>query len=35
MATPHLAGLLLAGSVRSGGAVSGDPAAPADTIGIH
>ena len=35
MATPHLAGLLLAGAVRSGGAVSGDPAAPADTIGIH
>ena len=35
MATPHLAGLLLAGAVRSGGTVSGDPAAPADTIGIH
>ena len=35
MATPHLAGLLLAGAVRSGGVVSGDPAAPADTIGIH
>jgi subtilisin family serine protease len=34
MATPHLAGLLLAGAVRSGGAVTGDPAAPADTIGI-
>jgi subtilisin family serine protease len=35
MATPHLAGLLLAGPVRSGGTVIGDPAAPADTIGIH
>jgi subtilisin family serine protease len=35
MATPHLAGLLLAGAVRSGGSVSGDPAAPADTIGVH
>jgi subtilisin family serine protease len=35
MATPHLAGLLLAGAVRGGGTVIGDPAAPADTIGIH
>ena len=35
MATPHLSGLLLAGAVRSGGTVNGDPAAPADTIGIH
>ena len=35
MATPHLAGLLLAGAVRSGGTVIGDPAAPADTIGVH
>lgn len=34
MATPHLAGLLLTGAVRSGGVVSGDPAAPADTIGV-
>ena len=34
MATPHLAGLMLAGTVRSGGVVSGDPAAPADTIGV-
>ena len=25
MATPHLAGILLAGAVRNGGAVSGDP----------
>ena len=35
MATPHLAGLLLAGSVRSGGAVKGDPDGNPDTIGIH
>ena len=35
MATPHLARLLLAGAVRSGGTVSGDPAGPADTIGVH
>ncbi|MBH0112522.1 S8 family serine peptidase [Novosphingobium sp. YJ-S2-02] len=35
MAAPHLAGILLLGSVRSGGTVSGDPAGPADTIGIH
>jgi subtilisin family serine protease len=35
MAAPHLAGLLLAGAVRSGGVVNGDPAAPADTIGVH
>jgi subtilisin family serine protease len=35
MATPHLAGLLLAGAVQNGGTVSGDPAAPADTIGVH
>lgn len=35
MATPHLAGLLLAGSVRTGGTVAGDPAAPADVIGVH
>lgn len=34
MATPHLAGLLLAGAVRGGGTVAGDPAAPADVIGI-
>lgn len=34
MATPHLAGLLLAGAVRSGGTVSGDPASPADVIGV-
>jgi subtilisin family serine protease len=35
MATPHLAGLVLQKSIRSGGTVSGDPAAPADTIGIR
>jgi subtilisin family serine protease len=35
MATPHLAGLLLAGPVLIGGTVSGDPAAPADPIGVH
>jgi hypothetical protein len=35
MATPHLAGLLLAGNVANGGSVIGDPAAPADTIGVH
>jgi len=35
MATPHLAGLLLLGDVRSGGTVNGDPSAPADTIGVH
>jgi hypothetical protein len=35
MATPHLAGLLLAGAVNIGGFVSGDPAAPADPIGVH
>jgi subtilisin family serine protease len=35
MATPHLAGLLLAGNVQNGGTVNGDPAAPADTIGVH
>ncbi len=34
MATPHLAGLMLAGAVRSGGTVTGDPSAPADTIGV-
>jgi subtilisin family serine protease len=34
MATPHLAGLLLTGAVRNGGTVAGDPAAPADVIGV-
>ncbi|MGE0020247.1 MAG: S8 family serine peptidase [Draconibacterium sp.] len=35
MAAPHAAGLLLLGSIRSGGTVSGDPDGTADTIGIH
>jgi hypothetical protein len=34
MATPHLAGLLLSGRVRSGGTVAGYPAAPGDMIGV-
>jgi subtilisin family serine protease len=34
MATPHLAGLLLAGAVRSGGLVNGDPDGNRDTIGV-
>lgn len=36
MATPHLAGILLARATpASGGTVTGDPAAPADTIGTR
>lgn len=35
MATPHLAGILLAGQVRSGGTVAGDPDGNPDTIGVH
>jgi subtilisin family serine protease len=35
MATPHLAGLLLIGAVRSGGTVSGDPDGNPDVIGVH
>ena len=35
MATPHIAGLLLLGAIHNGGTVSGDPAAPADTIAVH
>lgn len=35
MATPHLAGLLLAGAVRSGGNVAGDPDGNPDIIGVH
>ena len=35
MASPHMAGLLLLGTVRSGGAVTGDPDGNADTIGIR
>ncbi|WP_118855919.1 S8 family serine peptidase [Sphingomonas mesophila] len=34
MATPHLAGLLLLGSVRNGGVVSGDPDGNPDIIGV-
>ena len=34
MATPHLAGLLLAGAVRSGGSVAGDPDGKPDVIGV-
>ena len=34
MAAPHLAGILLAGGVRSGGAVIGDPDGNPDTIGV-
>lgn len=35
MATPHLAGLLLAGAVRIGGYVTGDKDGSADPIGVH
>ncbi len=35
MASPHMAGLLLLGSIRSGGTVTGDPDGNADTIGVH
>jgi subtilisin family serine protease len=35
MATPHLAGLLLAGAVRNGGAVIGDPDGNPDPIGVR
>lgn len=34
MASPHMAGLLLLGSPRSGGTVNGDPDGNPDTIGI-
>lgn len=34
MATPHLAGLLLAGAVRAGGNVAGDPDGNPDVIGV-
>jgi hypothetical protein len=33
-ATPHLAGLLLTGAVRSGGTVVGDPTASAEVISV-
>lgn len=35
MATPHLAGLLLLGAVRSGGTAVNDPDGSADTIGVR
>lgn len=35
MATPHAAGLLLLGSIKNGGTVSGDPDGHPDTIGVH
>ncbi|TMM48896.1 S8 family serine peptidase [Qipengyuania marisflavi] len=35
MAAPHMAGLLLLGTPRSGGTVKGDPDGNADTIGIN
>jgi len=35
MAAPHMAGLLLLGSIRSGGYVTGDPDGKADIIAIH
>lgn len=35
MATPHLAGILLAGLVRSGGTITGDRDSTPDTIGVH
>jgi len=34
MAAPHLAGILIAGAVHSGGTVKGDPDGNADTIGV-
>ena len=35
MATPHLAGLLLIGTVKNGGAVIGDPDTFKEQIGVH
>jgi len=35
MASPHMAGLLLLGTPRSGGTVNGDPDGNSDTIGIN
>ena len=35
MAAPHLAGILLIGSVRGDGTVTGDPDSTDDTIGVH
>lgn len=35
MATPHLAGILLAGPIANGGYVAGDPDGNPDVIGVH
>lgn len=35
MASPHAAGLLLLGAIRSGGQVTGDPDGKPDTIGVN
>ena len=35
MAAPHLAGVLLAGTAKSGGTVKSDPDGTADTIGVR
>jgi len=35
MASPHVCGLLLLGSIRSGGTVKGDPDGKPDTIAVH
>lgn len=35
MAAPHAAGILLLGSIKNGGTVSGDPDGNPDVIGIH
>jgi subtilisin family serine protease len=35
MASPHMAGLLLLGSIRSGGTAKSDPDGKPDTIGVH
>lgn len=35
MAAPHVAGILLLGTVKSGGKVSGDPDENPDTIGVR
>ncbi|MCY1722763.1 S8 family peptidase [Prolixibacteraceae bacterium Z1-6] len=35
MATPHVAGILLLGSIKSGGTVNGDPDGNPDSIAVH
>ncbi len=35
MATPHLAGILLLGTVKSGGVITGDKDSTPDTFGVH